>query len=145
LLFRPGDEWIEYADKSTGRYRFAHLRDAKLMGCLFLGPGHELPARSWLAGLFALPQLPDRARMSLLAGRPASSEDDQGKIVCACFSVGVNTLRRAIQQQSLATPEQIGTLLKAGTNCGSCIPELKTLLAETNSERGPEQIPRGRK
>ncbi len=134
LLAGPEDEWIEYADKWTGRYRFARLRDGKLMSCLFIGPSYELPARSWLAGLFALPRLPDQARMSLLAGRPASSEDDAGKIVCACFSVGLNTLRRAIQHEALTTPEQIGALLKAGTNCGSCIPELKTLLVEMNPQ-----------
>ncbi|HEX4635253.1 MAG TPA: (2Fe-2S)-binding protein [Rhizomicrobium sp.] len=34
----------------------------------------------------------------------------------------------AIQADGLTTAAGIGALLKAGTNCGSCIPELKKLL-----------------
>jgi assimilatory nitrate reductase catalytic subunit len=30
----------------------------------------------------------------------------------------------------LRSPEQIGQRLRAGTNCGSCLPELKTILNE---------------
>ena len=33
-----------------------------------------------------------------------------------------------IVDMGLTTPAQIGARLKAGTNCGSCIPELKKLL-----------------
>jgi assimilatory nitrate reductase catalytic subunit len=51
-------------------------------------------------------------------------------VVCSCFSVGINTLTRAIREQDLTTAEAIGQALKAGSNCGSCIPELKALLKE---------------
>jgi assimilatory nitrate reductase catalytic subunit len=37
---------------------------------------------------------------------------------------------RAIRAQTLVSAEQIGKALRAGTNCGSCVPELKALLAE---------------
>ncbi|BBA32511.1 nitrate reductase [Methylocaldum marinum] len=122
------EEWLEFADPHTGRYRCALLHGGRLQLCAFINRSFELPPRSWLAGLFALDEVPDRARMSLLAGKPASAEDDRGRIVCSCFGVGVNTLKRAIQKQNLSTTEQIGAALKAGTNCGSCIPELKSLL-----------------
>jgi assimilatory nitrate reductase catalytic subunit len=122
------EEWLEFADTHSGRYRCALLHDGRLQLCMFVNRSFELPPRSWLAGLFALDELPDRARMSLLAGKPASAEDDQGRIVCSCFGVGINTLKRAIEKQNLSTAEQIGAALKAGTNCGSCIPELKSLL-----------------
>jgi len=122
------EEWLEFADVHSGRYRCALLHDGRLQFCMFVNRSFELPPRSWLAGLFALDEVPDRARMSLLAGKPASAEDDQGRIVCSCFGVGINTLKRAIQKQNLSTTEQIGAALKAGTNCGSCIPELKSLL-----------------
>ena len=42
------------------------------------------------------------------------------------FSPG--NILAAIQADGLTTPAQIGARLKAGTNCGSCIPELKKLL-----------------
>jgi assimilatory nitrate reductase catalytic subunit len=36
--------------------------------------------------------------------------------------------------ESLATtPEDIGRTLRAGTNCGSCIPELRRIIAEAKS------------
>ena len=55
------------------------------------------------------------------------------RIVCACFYVGINTLTEAILDQGLDSIEAIGEALRAGTNCGSCIPELKALLARETS------------
>lgn len=46
------------------------------------------------------------------------------------FRRGQQHLSRAIRQQGLVTAEAIGQALKAGTNCGSCIPELKALIAQ---------------
>ncbi len=69
-------------------------------------------------------------RASLLAGRPGGGQRDGGRIVCACFGVGLNTLTAAIREQGLTTPEAIGATLKAGTNCGSCVPELRQLIAQ---------------
>ena len=130
----PGDdpdrEWLEFADVGTGRYRGAVLVDGSLRACLFVAPTHELPPRGWLAGLFAVQELGSAERASLLAGRPGGGQRDCGRIVCACFGVGLNTLTTAIRERGLATPEAIGTTLKAGTNCGSCLPELRQLIAQ---------------
>jgi assimilatory nitrate reductase catalytic subunit len=64
----------------------------------------------------------------LLTGRSAEGFVSAGPIVCACFSVGMATIRAAIQAGA-ASAEAIGEALRAGTNCGSCLPELKRLLA----------------
>jgi assimilatory nitrate reductase catalytic subunit len=48
--------------------------------------------------------------------------------VPACFNVGRNELFKGIYEQKLSTTAQIGEKLKAGTNCGSCISELKGLI-----------------
>jgi assimilatory nitrate reductase catalytic subunit len=53
-----------------------------------------------------------------------------GSIVCSCFGIGRNTICAAISRQGCTTTQALGQQLKAGTNCGSCIPELKTILAE---------------
>jgi assimilatory nitrate reductase catalytic subunit len=50
-------------------------------------------------------------------------------VLCACFSIGVNTISEAVRSRHLTSVEQIGAVLKAGTNCGSCVPELQALLA----------------
>jgi assimilatory nitrate reductase catalytic subunit len=40
----------------------------------------------------------------------------------------------AIRADRLKTPAEIGAALRAGTNCGSCIPELKKLLERDAAE-----------
>lgn len=126
-----GWEWLEFADVGTKRYRGAVLIDGRLHACLFVAPTPELPLRGWLAGLFAVPELGQLERASLLAGRPGQGQRDQGRIVCACFGVGLNTITTAIREQTLVTPEKIGAVLKAGTNCGSCVPELRQIIAQS--------------
>ncbi len=124
-------EWIDYLDSGAQRYRGARLLNRHIESCLFVAPTPELPSRSWLMGLFAKPDaLSAQERGNLLAAR-ATLAEDTGPVVCACFNVGRNTIVQAIQRDGLRTAEAIGNRLKAGTNCGSCIPELKALLAQT--------------
>ena len=123
-------EWIEFADRAAPRYRAARMEGGRLESCLFIGPDIRLPERDWLATLFEHPALDEQDRRSLLTGKPASGQHDVGRIVCACFGIGRNTLVDAIQNKGCTTTEAIGACLKAGTNCGSCVPELKELIAE---------------
>jgi assimilatory nitrate reductase catalytic subunit len=51
-------------------------------------------------------------------------------VICACFGVGRTTICETIARGARSVAE-LGVQLKAGTNCGSCIPELKRLIAET--------------
>ena len=67
-------------------------------------------------------------RHALLAGRDLA-RPATGKIVCSCFSVGEKIITEAIETQGCSTVAGLGERLKCGTNCGSCIPELKALLA----------------
>jgi assimilatory nitrate reductase catalytic subunit len=50
-------------------------------------------------------------------------------VVCACFQVSHDIVREAVACGEVSTVAQIGRKLRAGTNCGSCIAELKRLLA----------------
>jgi assimilatory nitrate reductase catalytic subunit len=72
--------------------------------------------------------------MAILAGRAPKGALESGPVVCSCFAVGRSTLLRAIRGDGLVSVEQIGKALRAGTNCGSCIPELKGLLARSAAE-----------
>ncbi|MBI5040552.1 MAG: molybdopterin-dependent oxidoreductase [Gammaproteobacteria bacterium] len=125
-------EWTEYFDQAAHRYRGARLVSGRLESCVFIGQGNELPPRDWLAALFDLEGLEPAQRASLLSGKPPRGETDRGRTVCACFNVGRNTLVEAIRQQGLTSVEAIGAQLQAGTNCGSCVPELRALLTEVN-------------
>jgi assimilatory nitrate reductase catalytic subunit len=81
--------------------------------------------------LFEADPLAEEARRVLLSGRSAEGLAGAGPIVCACFSVGLATIRDAIQSGAARSVEAIGTALRAGTNCGSCLPELKRIVADT--------------
>ncbi len=128
-IFGDGADWIEMKDCGINRYRAALVRDGRIeMLCFFDRDFAALPPRRWLEGLFEQERLGDAERAALLLGRPSQAVPDAGRVVCACFGVGENDLNRAIRQGADSV-EALGIRLKAGTNCGSCIPELKKLLA----------------
>ncbi len=119
---------LEVCDPTASLYRAALVEDERIETCVFVSQRPDLPSREWLSGLFAKDRLEDLDRVGLLVGKPADPAADTGPLVCSCFGVGQNVITRAITEQSLTTTGQIGECLKAGTNCGSCVPELKKLL-----------------
>jgi len=129
-ILGPRTTRIEYFDAAGGRYRGASVADERLESCVFVATGKALPSRTWLATLFAADKLAEEDRLAILAGRAPKGRAESGPVVCSCFSVGRSTLLRAIRGEGLITVEAIGRALRAGTNCGSCIPELKGLLAQ---------------
>lgn len=122
------DNLLLHIDSALNRYRAARIENGRLESCLFIGPEFLLPERDWLLKLFKDDQLSNLDRKSVLTGKPVSGAKDAGKTVCACFNVGLNTLVEAIKSNKLSSPEQVGKLLHAGTNCGSCIPEIKEII-----------------
>jgi len=120
--------WIEFFDKAAQRYRAARLQGKQLESCIFIGPDYHLPERDWLASLFEKDSLSDSERQGLLTGKPRNLQEDAGRVICACYQVGVKTIQHEIEKDRLDTVEAIGEALKAGTNCGSCVPELHKLL-----------------
>jgi assimilatory nitrate reductase catalytic subunit len=124
---------IELTDTAGGRYRGASVEGQRLVACVFVATAKSLPSRTWLATLFRAEPLSDADRLAILAGRAPKGSLEAGPVVCSCFAVGRSTLLRAIRGDKLVTVEQIGKALRAGTNCGSCVPELKGLLAESSA------------
>jgi len=121
-------QWIEYQDLGLGNYRCAQVQDNRLMGVIFVASHNRLPDRNWLGTLFNEAALSLDQRRALLAGQPPLGITDTGRIVCACFNVGKKTICTAIKEKGLTTSKEIGQYLKAGSNCGSCVPELNRLL-----------------
>jgi assimilatory nitrate reductase catalytic subunit len=122
-------EWIEYRDAAMGRYRAACVQDGRLEAVFFIAPDQRLPEREWLASLFKQDMIDPADLAGLLTARPPKgAAANTGRTVCACFNVGEKTILNAIQQQGLNSVEAVGTCLKAGTGCGSCVPEIRRLL-----------------
>jgi assimilatory nitrate reductase catalytic subunit len=127
---------IELSDVAGGRYRGASVAGDRLQACAFVAAAKTLPSRTWLASLFQAQTLSDADRLAILAGRAPKGALETGPVVCSCFAVGRSTLLRAIRGDRLVSVEEIGKALRAGTNCGSCVPELKGLLADS-AHAGP--------
>ena len=117
------------AAASIARASFAGDR---IETCLFIGPAGDAGDWNVVKSLFAADVLSDDQRRMLLSGKSADGLASTGPIVCACFGVGRTAICDAIAAGA-HSPAEIGAQLKAGTNCGSCIPELKRLIAQTAS------------
>jgi len=121
-------EWLTFSDPAGGRHRFAGLKDGLPQSALFISRDDDLPGLDWAQAQFALEALDDKARTGLLAGRTRKDQPAPGAIVCSCFNVGINDITRAITEGRVMTVEAVGKALKAGTNCGSCRPEIQAVL-----------------
>ena len=133
------DEWISYCDAARKQYRFARVAGGRLVACLFVSADHHLPSRAWLSGLFSQTSLSVEARRDLLAGRPVSGQDDAGPTICSCFGVGQFSIEKAIGERDLTTAQAVGECLQAGTNCGSCIPEINALIKSARQSSQDQQ------
>jgi assimilatory nitrate reductase catalytic subunit len=126
-------DWIEFDDGSAGNYRAALLVEGRLEACLMVTAAGALPGRNWLGALFAQPKIDAMDRRCILLGKRLDGVDP-GPTVCACFGVGANTIGAAIKS-GCASVAAVGEKLKAGTNCGSCRPEIAKLIAAQSQQQ----------
>ena len=86
----------------------------------------KLPSKTWLTE-----QLETEIEGSanyLVMGEQAPAE----KMICTCFQVSKSSIISSIEAGN-DTPEALGKALQCGTNCGSCVPELKELINENKA------------
>ena len=134
LFAAPGAEAVLVEDRSRGTARVALVdEDGRIAAALFAAREPVEVARAHIVAAFD-----SEAPPQLLAGRPGAAQEDRGAIVCACFDVGVNTITGAIARGEVTSVDTIGAVLKAGSNCGSCRPELRALLAAASPARAAE-------
>mgnify|MGYP003878674337 FL=1 len=107
------------------------------MAALFTAPEPVALRREYLAALLGT------CAAGILTGLPTEGQPDPGPVVCACFSVGSNTILQAIKSDGLISVAEVGAALQAGTNCGSCRSDIAGLLARGSPEPPPPVAPRG--
>jgi assimilatory nitrate reductase catalytic subunit len=110
------------SDNARGLHRFAFAEDGQLQGAVYVSCDPVLVARGHVAALLG------QTEHTALAGRPGIDQPDPGPTVCACLRVGLNTILRTIAEKSTPSVQALGEALGAGTNCGSCRPELAALI-----------------
>jgi len=75
---------------------------------------------------------------------PTSSQTMEGKVVCTCFGVTEEEIRRVIRENNLETVEEVTNYCKAGGGCGGCHSDIEELLAERtgkSAEPKPPKVP----
>ena len=53
---------------------------------------------------------------------------ESGSVICACFGVGLAAIYEALASRKAANVEEIGLSLRAGSKCGTCLPELRSIV-----------------
>lgn len=122
LGIRGGNASI-MSDLARGTVRIAIHQGNTLRG-VFFASGRPLKiARNLVTSLIDS----DENSLNALAGKAGADRPDVGRIVCACNNVGVNTILAALQDGATSVPA-LGACTQAGTNCGSCISELQSII-----------------
>ena len=121
-------------DRATGLTRRILINDGRLQAVAFVvAIDRPLPPRDWLAERFGDDSLTPLDRANVLLGRLPGVED-QGPLVCACRSVGSKTIEAAIRG-GCHSPDAVGDKTSAGTQCGSCRPEIARMIIRLKVEQ----------
>ena len=131
----PAAELVIYADPARGTFRYASVVGRRLDACLFIAEKQSaLPSRDTLAAVLGTRIEPNMRSYVLAGAAGPAAQSAAGRTICACFGVGLNTLHNVIASRRLTSIAEIGANLRAGTNCGSCIPELKAILSDASRD-----------
>jgi assimilatory nitrate reductase catalytic subunit len=130
---------LRYADKKKGQHRTIKLtgnrEHAELEAFLLAG---DTRSEAWVKTLLQ-DSLPAQSygRMLLVPGSKAPiAVQSRGKAVCTCFNVTDAAITEQLAK-SFGSDErrfsELQSALKCGTNCGSCVPELKRMVRDTQN------------
>ena len=131
---------LHYADKKRGQRRTAKLTrvegsssgHAELTGFLLAG---DTSAEAWIKAVLEGEQPAQTyGRLLLSPGAKAPvAVQTQGKVVCTCLNVTDTDINAQLATSLAGATDaerfsQLQATLKCGTNCGSCVPEVKRRL-----------------
>ncbi|WP_461116726.1 molybdopterin-dependent oxidoreductase [Spirosoma jeollabukense] len=116
-------EEIIFIDKAKRYYKKCIVHGDKLVGAILVGDKNEFADfRNLIANGI---ELSDK-RLGLLRANK-KVDPVEGKLVCSCNTVGQGNLERAIQA-GCTDFQQLCQKTGAGTGCGSCRPEVRSIL-----------------
>jgi len=119
----PAYEQIVFIDKSKRYYKKCIVHRDKLVGAILIGDKNEfLEFRDLIAGGVELSE----KRLQLLRASQ-KAEPVMGKLVCSCNNVGRGNLENAIAG-GCGDFQKLCQTTGAGTGCGSCRPEVRSIL-----------------
>lgn len=116
---------LKFDDAKRGISKRILVEDGQVTGVRLIG---ETLAADWLKQIMQQGQFTDELRKWALAplSSPPTGQKSRGKIVCNCYDVSENEIIETCEMG--ADLQTLQAKLKCGTNCGSCVPELKRLV-----------------
>jgi assimilatory nitrate reductase catalytic subunit len=127
---------MRYSDKRRGVVRLVRIKD-KVLSAMLTGPAESLASTAWLREYLEIGLDAKSIGWSLLMpiSKPPVKMKPKGQIICNCFNVPADLMKESLAKVSPGTtPEEALSLLQdetqCGTNCGSCKPEVKQIIAE---------------
>jgi assimilatory nitrate reductase catalytic subunit len=124
LMLTEDTPCLSYRDQRRGISKRVVVEDGKITGVRLLG---EVRAADWLREAMLDEQFPDEVRLWALApvSTPPAGRQGRGRIVCNCLDVSEREILEVLAESADLPALQVR--LKCGTECGSCLPELKRM------------------
>jgi assimilatory nitrate reductase catalytic subunit len=142
---------LRYSDPKAGQQRTLEIRDGRLTYGMIQG---DTRSERWLMQLLQQRSAVPKQNQFLLVSRdtPPDGLKQRERIVCNCFGVSQDKIKEIIQQTVGGVNQQtvggvtqpainansclsaLQTKTGCGTNCGSCLPELKSLIRNALSQ-----------
>ena len=112
-----------YTDGSANLY-FSTADFEGSTAAIYVAPRrNDLPSKTAISQFFNT----DHSNPLRALNPGADAYEDNGPLICSCHDVGANSIISAIKS-GVNSVSDLGIALRCGTECGSCIPELKQLL-----------------
>ncbi|MEJ2695036.1 MAG: Fe-S cluster assembly protein NifU [Candidatus Sulfobium sp.] len=75
----------------------------------------------------------------------APPEHEEGNLICKCFNVTEEKIRKVAMENHLTTVDEITNYTKAGGGCGECVPNIEAILTDLWSLKAPEKTAKPKK
>ncbi|MCQ9063141.1 nitrate reductase [Vibrio diabolicus] len=154
------------AESNLGIWRFAHDKRPKKQSFCRTEKSRRITidiAQGWLAVDYDLvgdvriirsvlvvssePIPTDYTKFTHLIGKPMelsqlltiTQSQSSAKLVCSCFRVTDKQIHDAMEKQDCTSLTQLQNKLKCGTNCGSCVSQIKQMVDSHQHQKGKQQ------
>lgn len=122
-----GAPMLQYDDAKRNVSKRILIENEQVTGVRLIG---EILTADWLKQVMQQGVFNDELRKWALAplSTPPTGQKSRGKIICNCYDVSENEMIEACERG--ADLQTLQAKLKCGTDCGSCVPELKRLVQQ---------------
>lgn len=154
------------AESNLGIWRFAHDKRPKKQSFCRTEKSRRITidiAQGWLAVDYDLvgdvriirsvlvvssePIQTDYTNFTGLIGKPMelsqlltiTQSQSSAKLVCSCFRVTDKQIHDAMEKQDCTSLTQLQNKLKCGTNCGSCVSQIRQMVDSHQHQKGKQQ------